>query len=119
VKALTGGKGVDAVIDGVGGDSFLRAFECVAPEANICLFGASGGREVNFNLTSLFRNRVHLHGCGGSGCTREDFLKVLDLFSAGKLKATVETTLPLAEAAQAHQMIQDRKVIGKIVLKIS
>jgi NADPH2:quinone reductase len=119
VKALTGGNGVDAVIDGVGGESFIRAFECVAPGANICVFGASGGREVNFNLTSLFRNRVHVHGCGGTGCTRGDFEKMLDLFSTGKLKATVETVLPLAEAAQAHQMIEDRKAIGKIVLKVS
>lgn len=118
VKALTGGKGVDAVVDGVGGDAFLRAFECVAPGANICVFGASGGREVNMNLTSLFRNRVHVHGCGGAGCTREDFEKMLGLFSSGKLKATVETILPLAEAAQAHQMIEDRKAIGKIVLKV-
>ena len=70
------------------------------------------------NLTSLFRNRVHVHGCGGAGCTREDFEKMLGLFSSGKLKATVETILPLAEAAQAHQMIEDRKAIGKIVLKV-
>jgi NADPH2:quinone reductase len=118
VKALTGGKGVDAVIDGVGGDAFLKAFDCVAPGANICVFGASGGREVNINLALLFRTRVHIHGCGGTGCTREDFEKMLGLFSSGKLKATVETTLPLADAAQAHQMIQDRKVIGKIVLKV-
>lgn len=118
VKALTGDKGVNAVIDGVGGESFIRAFEAVAPGANICVFGASGGREVTFNLTTLFRNRVHLHGCGGTGCTREDFEKLLGMFTTGKLKTTVETVLPLAEAAQAHQMIQDRKVIGKIVLKV-
>jgi NADPH:quinone reductase len=118
VKDLTGGKGVDAIIDGVGGDSFLRGFECIAPDGNVCVFGASGGREIQMNIASIFRNRIHIHGCGGSGSSREDFEKMLGMFSTGKLKATVETTLPLADAAQAHQMIEDRKVIGKIVLKV-
>jgi NADPH:quinone reductase len=118
VKELTGGKGVNAIIDGVGGDSFAKAFDCVAPDGNICVFGASAGREIQMNITSIFRNRVHIHGCGGTGSTREDFEKMLGLFSTGKLKATVETTLPLAEAAQAHQMIEGRTAIGKIVLKV-
>ena len=119
VKEMTGGKGVNAVIDGVGGKPFEQCFDAVAPEANICVYGGSGGRDVTISLNTLFRNRVHIHGCGGTGCTREDFIKMLKLFSEGKLKATVEETLPLADAAKAHTLIEERKVIGKIVLKVA
>lgn len=118
VKEMTGGKGVNVVIDGVGGKPFEQCFDAIAPGANICVFGGSGGREVTIGINSIFRNRVHIHGCGGNGCTREDFLKMLDLFNQGKLKATVEETLPLAQAADAHRAIEERKVIGKIVLKV-
>lgn len=118
VMDLTGGKGVNAVIDGVGGRPFEQVFDAIARGANICVYGGSGGREVALNITNLYRTSVHIHGCGGNGCTREDFLKMLDLFSQGKLKTTVEKTLPLAQAADAHRAIEERKVIGKIVLKV-
>jgi NADPH:quinone reductase-like Zn-dependent oxidoreductase len=118
VKELSGGKGVNAVIDGVGGKPFEQVFDAIARGANICVFGASGGREVTLNITNLYRTAAHIHGSNGTGCTREDFLKMLDLFGQGKLKPTVEQTLPLAHAADAHRAIEERKVIGKIVLKV-
>jgi alcohol dehydrogenase len=55
----------------------------------------------------------------GVGSSREDFIQMLDLFSKGKLKTTVEKIMPLADAAEAHKLIEERKVIGKIVLKVS
>jgi len=119
VKELTGGKGVNAVIDGVGGKQFAEVWDALATGANVCIFGASGGRDVTLNVTSIYRTRAHVHGCAGVGCSREDFLKMLDLFGQGKLKPTVEGTLPLAQAADAHRAIEERQVIGKIVLKVS
>ena len=119
VKQLTGGNGVDAVIDGVGGESFLKSFDAIKRGGAICVYGAAGGREVNFNITTVFRTGARILGCGGTGSTREDFEKTLAMFATGKLKATVEATLPLAEAADAHQRIEERKVIGKIVLKVA
>lgn len=119
VKQLTGGSGVNAVIDGVGGESFIKSFDAITRGGAICVYGASGGREVNFNLTNLYRTSARVLGCGGNGSTREDFEKTLAMFSSGKLKATVETTLPLAEAQEAHRSIEERRVIGKIVLKVA
>ena len=119
VKELNGGNGVDAIVDGVGGDAFLKSFECLAPGGAICVFGASGGREVMFNLTTLFRSRGRILASNGAGATVEDFSKLLAMFGQGKLKTTVEKVIPLAEAAEAHRLIEERKVIGKIVLKVS
>jgi NADPH2:quinone reductase len=118
VKELNGGNGVNAIIDGVGGDAFVRSFECLATGGFICVFGASGGREVTLNLTSLFRSRGGVLAAAGAGSSREDFIKMLELFSTGKLKTTVEKVMPLADAAEAHKLIEERKVIGKIVLKV-
>ena len=119
VKALNGGNGVNAIIDGVGGDAFVRSFECLAQGGFICVFGASGGREVTLNLTALFRSRGGVLVAAGADSSREDFIQMLDLFSKGKLKTTVEKIMPLADAAEAHKLIEERKVIGKIVLKVS
>jgi NADPH2:quinone reductase len=119
VKELSGGNGVNAIIDGVGGDAFVRSFECLAPGGAICVFGASGGREVTFNLTTLFRSRGRVLAAAGAGSSRADFEKMLTYFSNGKLKTTVEKIMPLADAAEAHKLIEERKVIGKIVLKVS
>ncbi len=119
VKQLTGGNGVNAVIDGVGGESFIKSFDAITRGGAICVFGAAGGREVNFNITNLFRTSARVLGCGGIGSTREDFEKTLSMFSDGKLKATVEVTLPMAEAEDAHRRIEQRKVLGKIVLKVA
>ena len=119
VKQLTGGNGVDAVIDGVGGDSFLKSFDAIKRGGAICVYGASGGREVNLNISTVFRTGARILGCGGTGSTREDFEKTLGMFSTGELKATVEATLPLADAAEAHRRIEERRVIGKIVLKVT
>ena len=118
VKQLSGGNGVDAVIDGVGGESFVQSFSAIKRGGAICTYGASGGREINFNVTSIFRTGARVLGCGGNGSSREDFEKTLSMFSDGKLKATVEVTLPLGEVQDAHRLIEERKVIGKIVLKV-
>lgn len=119
VKQLTGGNGVNAVIDGVGGESFIKSFDAIARGGAICVYGASGGRDVNFDITNLYRTSARVLGCGGNGSTREDFEKTLSMFSTGKLKATVEVTLPLDEAEEAHKSIEERRVIGKIVLKVA
>jgi NADPH2:quinone reductase len=116
VKELT--RGVDAVIDGVGGDYFVPAFGCLKPGGSIAVYGAAAGREVNFNLASLFRIRARVLGSGGVGSSREDLERVLGMFAAGTLKPTVERTWPLAEAAEAHRHVEGRKVLGKVVLVV-
>ncbi|MEE8537514.1 MAG: NADPH:quinone oxidoreductase family protein [Acidobacteriota bacterium] len=117
VKELTDGKGVDAVIDGVGGEPFVNAFTCIRRGAAIAIYGTAGGRQVNFPLNYFYRTMARVSGAGSPGCTREDFEKILTMFASGQLQPTVETTMPLEKAGDAHRLMEGRKVIGKIVLE--
>ena len=116
VEDVTGGKGVNAVIDGVGGDIFVHSLECMAQNGRIAMFGAAAGRDVTINLARLFGQRLTFRGAGGDGATRADFEKILDLFAAGVLRPTVDRTYPLSEAAEAHCSIEERRVMGKVAL---
>ena len=119
VRELTDGKGVDAVIDGVGGDIFVQSLECIAPTGRIAMYGAAAGREVTLNLARLFSQRLTFRGSGGTGASRAQFEGILGLFADGTLRPTVERAYPLAEAAQAHRSIEERRVKGKVALTVS
>ena len=119
VRELTDGKGVDAVIDGVGGDIFVQSLECIAPTGRIAMYGAAAGREVTLNLARLFGQRLTFRGSGGTGASRAQFEGILGLFADGTLRPTVERAYPLSEAAQAHRSIEERRVKGKVALTVS
>jgi NADPH2:quinone reductase len=118
VKEITGGAGVDAVIDGVGGEMFVSSLGVLKPNGCIAVYGAAGGREVNLPLNQVFRIRARILGAGGYGSTHEDFDETLAMFTTGKLKATVERTWPLAEAGEAQRHVEERRVLGKVALTV-
>jgi NADPH2:quinone reductase len=117
-KKLTGGKGVDVVVDGVGADVFLRSLNVVVPHGRVTTYGATAGRDVSLSLSALSRNRISAIGSGSRGTTREDFEGLLRLFEQGVLRTTVDRTWPLAQAAEAHRYIEARQVRGKVALTI-
>ena len=116
VRDLTDGKGVDVVIDGVGGDVLLKSLECTAPHGRIGTYGSSAGRQVELTLGALSRTRLSLIGTGSSGTTRADFEQMLGLVADGTFKTTVDRTFPLADAAAAHTYLASRQVKGKVAL---
>ena len=119
VKDLTHGAGVDVVIDGVGGDAFVECFGCIKNGARVVIYGTAGGREVNFNLSAIFRTRVSIMGSGGTGASRADFERILELLADGTLRPTVDRTWPLAEAGEAQRYIEERRVRGKVALVVA
>ena len=123
VKALTGGKGVPVVYDGVGKDTFPMSLECLAPRGLWVLFGASSGPVPSFDMGllaqkgSLYATRPTLFTYAAS---RESLLamsrEMFDLMLAGKLKADVNQTFPLARAADAHRALESRRTTGATLL---
>ena len=123
VKAITKGKGVPVVYDGVGKDTFMDSLDCLAPLGLMASFGNASGAVTQFNpgvlaaKGSLFLTRPTL---GTYTATRADLVKAAaELFSAvksGKVKITVNQTYPLREAAQAHRDLEARKTTGQTVL---
>lgn len=141
VRELTGGRGVDIVLDSIGGRSWLKSFRCLAPAGRIVLHGVSamapGPRRslraaarvllttpwIAFNpvaLTSANKgvmgvNLAHLwsHAAAVRGWAET----LVDWFEAGDLRPHVGGVFDLADAVEAHRLLQQRRNIGKVVLR--
>ena len=123
VRALTGGKGVPVVYDGVGKDTWAASLDCLAPRGMWVLFGASSGPVPPLDLQllaqkgSLFVTRPTLFSYAA---TRPELLamakEMFDLMLAGKLRAEIHQTFPLAQAADAHRALQGRATTGATLL---
>jgi NADPH2:quinone reductase len=123
VKAITKGKGVPVVYDGVGKDTFMGSLDCLSPLGYMVSFGNASGAVPPFNAGilaqkgSLFLTRPTLNTYCAS---REDLVKAArDLFAvvkSGKVKISINQTYPLSEAAQAHRDLESRKTTGCTVI---
>jgi NADPH2:quinone reductase len=123
VKAITKGKGVPVVYDGVGKDTFMDSLDCLAPLGLMVSYGNASGPVSSFNpgilaqKGSLFLTRPTLVNYTAS---REDLLTAArELFAVvkkGAVKIKVNQTYPLREAAQAHRDLESRKTTGQTVL---
>ena len=123
VKAITRGKGVPVVYDGVGKDTFMGSLDCLSPLGMMVSFGNASGAvpPVNIGILaqkgSLFLTRPTL---GTYNATAEELQKAArELFrvvASGKVKIVVNQTYPLSEAASAHQDLEARKTTGSTVL---
>lgn len=123
VKAITRGKGVPVVYDGVGKDTFMESLDCLSPLGLMVSFGNASGPVAPFNLGilaqkgSLFLTRPTLVNYTSN---REDLVRAArDLFAVVKSKAvkiSINQTYPLREAAQAHRDLEARKTTGSTVL---
>jgi NADPH:quinone reductase-like Zn-dependent oxidoreductase len=113
-RRLTEGRGVDAVMEIVGGDIFSASLEALAPDGRLCVIGAHGGEKVSLDLVEIFRRQIKVYG--SSAYTYDDVRKIFELMSSGMLEPPPYETMPLAEAAEAHRRIGARENLGKIVL---
>jgi NADPH:quinone reductase len=123
VKKLTDGRGVDVVYDSVGKDTFDKSLNSLKPRGYLALFGFSSGPVAPFDPAilghkgSLFLTRP---GLNQYIATREELVaRANDLFrwlAAGELKITFDRTLPLADAARAHEALEARLTAGKLLL---
>ncbi|HTD67309.1 MAG TPA: zinc-binding dehydrogenase [Candidatus Limnocylindria bacterium] len=114
VRRITGKRGVDIVVEHVGGEVLMRCFDCLARGGTIVTCGATAGREVTLNLWPFFVKQQRL--IGSYGRNRADLRATLDWAAAGKLKPVIHATLPLARATEAFAALRERKVLGKIVI---
>ena len=125
VKRITAGRGVDVVYDSVGKTTFDKSLNCLRPRGLMALFGQSSGPVPPFDAGilnargSLFLTRPSL---GHYVATREELLwragDVLGWLDSGKLKLRIHRTYPLADAAQAHRDLENRKTAGKLLLTV-
>jgi len=125
-KEATGGKGVDVTLDMVGGDYTERNIIAAADDGRIVQIATLGGADVKFNISRLMMKRLTLTGSTLRPRTREvkaGFARALEqkvwpLLAAGKVKVVLDSTFPLAKAADAHRRLETSQHVGKIVLVV-
>jgi NADPH:quinone reductase len=124
VKQLTGGRGVDVVYDSVGKTTFDKSLESLRPRGTLALFGMSSGQVPPVDAGALAKGSLFLTRptLAHHVLTREELLwragDVLNAVASGALKLRIDSTFPLAAAAEAHRALESRKTAGKILLTI-
>lgn len=138
VRKITRGRGVDVILDPIGGSSFTKSYRMLAPLGRLIIFGVSAaapGERLNpwkafrawwtlprFNPMSLINRNRGVFGLhiGHLWDERRQLAGLMDMLlnelRAGRLKPVVARTFPLERAADAHRFIQSRQNIGKVVL---
>ena len=125
-KEATGGKGVDVILDMVSGDYVEKNIIAAADDGRIVQIATLGGADVKINIARLMMKRITLTGSTLRPRTREvkaGFARALEskvwpLIAAGKVKVVMDSTFPLAQAAEAHRRLESSQHIGKIVLTV-
>lgn len=127
VQAITGGRGVELVLDMVAGDYVARNLKCLADDGRHVTIAVQGGVRAELNMAEVMRRRLML--TGSTLRPRPDQFKALladeihrnvwPMVSDGSLRPVMDRTFPLAEAAAAHARMEAGTHVGKIVLKVA
>jgi len=124
VQRITGGKGVDVVLDMVAGDYVAREIECLAEGGRLVIIAVQGGIKAELNAGLVLRRRLTVTGStlrprsvafkgAIASALRE---KVWPLLASRTVRPIVHSTFPAAEAAKAHALMESSQHAGKIVL---
>lgn len=117
VMDATKGRGVDVVIEHVGATTWPVSVACLASRGRLAMCGASSGWDLQINARDLWRKNITFH-FANSGSTPA-LIRVVELWSLGRIKPVIAGTFQLHEIAKAHEMLSRRDLIGKLVLAIS
>lgn len=126
VRALTNGRGADIVFDHVAGKSFAEGVKMLAPLGMVVSYAVLGGMPEADLFAAM---RANLEASPAVRCftmhtldhwpepRREAMEQAIEMLASGRAKPAIAARLPLADAAKAHALIEERKAMGKIVLK--
>jgi NADPH:quinone reductase len=126
IKQLTDNKGVDVILDMIGGDYFSRNLKCMADDARLVQIAIQNGPKAEINLLPVMLKRLTI--TGSTLRARDDVFKaaiakqllekVWPLLESGKIKPVIHSTFALTDAAKAHQLMESSQHIGKIILTV-
>lgn len=114
VRSLTGGLGASVVFDHVGGETWGRSMECLARDGRMVTLGLTSGPKSEVDVRRVYSDELSIMGTYGQ--SKADMAKVLELAAGGKLSPSIHKALPLSSAAEAHGILESRKVRGKVLL---
>jgi len=125
VRELTEGRGVDVVLDPVGGDRFTDSLRSLAPSGRLVVVGFTGGDIPTVRVNRLLLNNVDVVGAGWGawfmshpGYVRTQWAEIEPLLASGALGAPEPSVYPLEQAAAAIGALERREALGKVVLTL-
>jgi len=126
VRSATGGKGVDVILDMVGGDYVPKELKCLAEEGRLVLIAFLRGAKSELSIMDVMAKRLTITGSTlrprstqfKGGVARSLREKIWPLIEAGRIKPQVFKTFTLERAADAHRLIESSQHIGKIILTV-
>ena len=115
VREITGGAGVDLVVDHVGADVWAHGFRALRPGGRYCTCGATSGLRAELHLGLLFSRQIEIYG--GYMGSREDMRQIVASLNRGVIKPAIHRIYPLAEASEAHRAMEAANFFGKLLLQ--
>jgi NADPH2:quinone reductase len=115
-RILTQKRGVDVVVDCVGGDSWAKSVAALAKGGRLVICGATAGAQRPTDIRRIFWN--HLKIFGSTFGSREEFRQLLALMRNSGTRPVIDQLFPLRDAAEAQQRLEEGRQFGKIVLQI-
>lgn len=117
VREITGGRGVDLIIDHLGKDTFAGNLKCLAKGGRLVICGNTTGPMVECNLAMIFFKSLEV--IGSTMGSRAEFLKCLDIVSRGLAAPVIDRTFAFEDLPKAQEWLESRKAFGKILIKIA
>jgi len=126
VSQLTSGRGVNVILDIIGGDYLARNLRTLAIDGRLVQIGLQGGSRAEIDLRVVLQRRLTLTGstlrnrpvAEKAAIAREVEKHVWPLLGSGTVKPLVDRTLPLDQAAEAHRLLESGEIVGKVVLTV-
>ena len=126
IKEATGGKGVNVILDMVGGDYVPRELKCLADDGRLVFIAYLRGPKTEMNIDAVMRRRLTITGSTlrprpieFKGAIAQKLReKIWPLVESGRIKPEIYKTFPLEQAAEAHRLMESSQHIGKIVLTL-
>ncbi|HEX4579199.1 MAG TPA: NADPH:quinone oxidoreductase family protein [Candidatus Dormibacteraeota bacterium] len=124
-RALNGGRGADVIVDPVGGDRFDESLRCLAPGGRLVVVGFTAGRIPTVAANRLLLRNISIVGAawgawlgGDPGLFPATATALQPMIEAGRVAPPIGASFPLARAAEALRLIDERQAIGKVVLTV-
>jgi NADPH2:quinone reductase len=126
VLAATGGKGVNVILDMVGGDYVPKELKCLADDGRLVFIAYLRGPKTELNIDAVMRKRLTISGSTlrprpvefKGALARSLREKIWPLIEAGRIKPEIYKTFPLEQASEAHRLMESSQHIGKLVLTV-
>ncbi|HXU99903.1 MAG TPA: zinc-binding dehydrogenase, partial [Caulobacteraceae bacterium] len=121
VMRLTDNKGVDLVVDSVGGQTLQASILSLGYRGRLSMVGAAGREPMQVDVASMMAGNRSLTGVFlgaeiGSDRVYENIQRLIDEAARGELKVVIDRTFPLSKAAEAHAYIESRQAVGRVLL---